>query len=132
MAEWLKATDCKSVPARVRWFESTPAQLLKRLREGSFFIAEVSLTTVVVLPSIASICLLNFNLLFYEKRDIKSPFSASQRSPYPCPVTKKTPKGVFFYWVDSHALSSAQWVLPSIASIRFLRLHLFFHEKRDI
>ena len=30
MAEWLKATDCKSVPERVRWFESTPAQLLKR------------------------------------------------------------------------------------------------------
>ena len=27
MAEWLKATDCKSVLARVRWFESTPAQV---------------------------------------------------------------------------------------------------------
>ena len=28
MAEWLKATDCKSVLARVRWFESTSAQIL--------------------------------------------------------------------------------------------------------
>ena len=27
MAEWLKATDCKSVPARVRWFESTSAHI---------------------------------------------------------------------------------------------------------
>ena len=27
MAEWLKATDCKSVLARVRWFESTSAQI---------------------------------------------------------------------------------------------------------
>ena len=30
VAEWLKATDCNSVPARVRWFESTPAQILKK------------------------------------------------------------------------------------------------------
>ena len=29
MAEWLKATDCKSVLARVRWFEPTPAQTFK-------------------------------------------------------------------------------------------------------
>lgn len=28
MAEWLKATDCKSVPAMVRWFESYSLQLL--------------------------------------------------------------------------------------------------------
>ena len=53
MAEWLKATDCKSVPERVRWFESTPAQVLRRLRKGSFFIAGMILTTVVVLSSIA-------------------------------------------------------------------------------
>ena len=26
MAEWLKATDCKSVHESVRWFESTSAQ----------------------------------------------------------------------------------------------------------
>ncbi len=32
MAEWLKATDCKSVLARVRWFESTSAQtFIKRI-----------------------------------------------------------------------------------------------------
>ena len=41
MAEWLKATDCKSVPARVRWFESTPAQILKKRLDlvlTSFFV----------------------------------------------------------------------------------------------
>ena len=27
MPEWLKGTDCKSVGASLRWFESTPAQI---------------------------------------------------------------------------------------------------------
>ena len=39
MAEWLKATDCKSVPARVRWFESTSAQFKKTFeKSGVFFV----------------------------------------------------------------------------------------------
>ena len=38
MAEWLKATDCKSVLERVRWFESTPAHHFKRLLLRSFFV----------------------------------------------------------------------------------------------
>ncbi len=29
MAEWLKATDCKSVDASLRWFESTSAHFLR-------------------------------------------------------------------------------------------------------
>ena len=29
MPEWLKGTDCKSVGASLRWFESTPAQFNK-------------------------------------------------------------------------------------------------------
>ena len=66
MAEWLKATDCKSVPERVRWFESTPAQVLKRLRKGSFFVAGMILTTVVVLPSIASIVIRRLYMLSTE------------------------------------------------------------------
>ena len=70
MAEWLKATDCKSVPERVRWFESTPAQVIKKTPQGVFFIAEVILTTVVVLSSIASIVLQRFKFNFDEKRDI--------------------------------------------------------------
>ena len=28
MAEWLKATDCKSVLSRVRWFESSSAHYI--------------------------------------------------------------------------------------------------------
>ena len=34
MAEWLKATDCKSVPARVRWFESTSAHIFYKANCG--------------------------------------------------------------------------------------------------
>ena len=47
----------------------------------------------------------------------------------PLPTIKKTPKGVFFV---TGAILTTEVALPSIASIRFLRLHLFFHEKRDI
>ena len=43
MAEWLKATDCKSVHASVRWFESTPAQIKKKkiVYLSSFFYLKV-------------------------------------------------------------------------------------------
>ena len=59
MAEWLKATDCKSVHESVRWFESTPAQIIKfQLAAGIFLVLGVILTTVEVL---SSICLFRIN-----------------------------------------------------------------------
>ena len=66
MAEWLKATDCKSVHESVRWFESTPAHHLKDSVRGLFFVAGMILTTVVVLPSIATIVLRRLFTFFTE------------------------------------------------------------------
>ena len=48
MAEWLKATDCKSVLARVRWFESTPAHHLKDSFGGLFLKVEVLVFKLLV------------------------------------------------------------------------------------
>ena len=91
MAEWLKATDCKSVPERVRWFESTPAQVLRRLRKGSFFVAGMILTTVVVLPSIASIAFrrlltnstenVTFSHLFLLRNGVLTPAQVFKKTP---------------------------------------------------
>ena len=41
MAEWLKATDCKSVHESVRWFESTPAHIKRMITKLSFFLFTV-------------------------------------------------------------------------------------------
>ena len=41
MAEWLKATDCKSVHESVRWFESTPAHQKASILKGTRFFERI-------------------------------------------------------------------------------------------
>ena len=61
-----------------------PVLFKKNSVRGSFFMAEVFLTTVVVLPPLPFIFISNFNYNI-PRKTILNRFAERQRSPYPCP-----------------------------------------------
>ena len=66
---------------------------------------------------------------FFEAKSVGS-FNASDSRQSTAAQIKKTPKGVFFNAVDSHALSFAQWVLVLLQMLTYkFNNKIIFYEK---